>query len=52
MKHKKSVLKSLLANSECFSVSAGIAPNTRINVVSKFGKLLSTTVQNYIYTLL
>jgi len=27
MKHKKSVLKILSANSECFSVSAGIAPN-------------------------
>ena len=27
MKHKKSVLKILSANSECFRVSAGIAPN-------------------------
>ncbi len=26
--------------------------NTRINVVSEVGKLSSTTVQNYIYTLL
>ena len=27
MKHRKSVLKILSANSECFRVSAGIAPN-------------------------
>mgnify|MGYP003531855466 CR=1 FL=1 len=27
MKHKKSVLKILSANSECFRVSVGIAPN-------------------------
>ena len=27
MKHKKSVLKILSANSECFRASAGIAPN-------------------------
>jgi hypothetical protein len=27
MKNKKSVLKILSANSECFRVSAGIAPN-------------------------
>jgi hypothetical protein len=27
MKHKKSVLKILSTNSECFRVSAGIAPN-------------------------
>jgi len=30
MKHKKSVLKILSANSECFRVSAGIAPNIEI----------------------
>ncbi len=30
MRNKKSVLKILSANSECFRVSAGIAPNTPI----------------------
>jgi hypothetical protein len=30
MKHKKSVLKILSANSECFRVSVGIAPNLYI----------------------
>ena len=33
MKHKKSVLKILSANSECFRVSAGIAPNYEINAI-------------------
>ena len=31
MKHKKSVLKILSANSECFRVSAGIAPNVKLS---------------------
>jgi len=31
MKHKKSVLKILSANSECFRVSAGIAPNAPLS---------------------
>lgn len=33
MKHKKSVLKILSANSECFRVSAGIAPNSLIDEI-------------------
>ncbi len=32
MKHKKSVLKILSANSECFRVSAGIAANVDLYV--------------------
>lgn len=36
MKIKKSVLKILSANYECFRVSAGIAPNTHIDVIQFF----------------
>jgi hypothetical protein len=37
MKHKKSVLKILSANSECFRVSDGIAPNgSRLGEVGDF----------------
>ena len=36
MKHKKSVLKILSANSDCFRVSDGIAPNVSgLNAVFK-----------------
>ena len=34
MKHRKNVLKILSANSECFRVSAGIAPNNSIAAIN------------------
>jgi hypothetical protein len=44
MKHKKSVLKILSVNSECFRVSAGIAPN--VLQLPEGGELNSNNFQN------
>ena len=46
MRNKKSVLKILSANSECFRVSAGIAPNKLIGAIFCHNKLNANTLQN------
>lgn len=49
MKHKKSVLKILSANSECFRVSAGIAPNvSRLEAVANFGNINFPLLLNFL----
>ena len=40
MTYKKSVLKILSANSECFRVSAGIAPNSRFAGRGHFARVI------------
>ena len=51
MKHKKSVLKILSANSECFRMSADIAPNIDIGAIKlKTNNMTTETKPNDVIT--